>query len=65
MKKHKEDQSQNVLVGNILISELLAYVLIDSSITRSFIFLMSIHKLGVMVELHIFPWEYLLPQGIC
>lgn len=55
MAEQEGDQNRNVLAGNILISYLLAYVLIDSITTHSFIFFKFVHKLGIMVESAHFP----------
>lgn len=49
MTEQVKDQNRNVLVSSILISSLLAYVLIDSGTTHSFISFKFVHKLGVMV----------------
>lgn len=54
LTKQEEDQNQNVLADNVLISHLLAYVLIDYGVTQSFVFLKFIHKLGAMVEYTLF-----------
>lgn len=63
LTKQEKDQNRNILVGNIFISNLLAYLLIDSGVTHSFISLKFIYTLGVLVEFANFPLVVSITSG--